>query len=348
MKNYCLVFVLLLTTCFLSLPLIAVNGNPVELGKVQWIRNYEEGIQLSAEEKKPVFLLFQEVPGCVTCQRYGKNVLSHPLIVEAIEELFVPVAIFNNKGGKDAQVLRYYGERAWNNPVVRIVGNNKKDLVNRVGGDYSTLGVVQAMVQSLQAVGNSVPQYLLLLEQELLSKQAGTEKAHLSMYCFWTGEKTIGQMEGVVKTLPGFMDGREVVQVEYDPAVISFPKLVQQAEKEQCASHVYTTTKLQEKQAAKVVGARSVSKESKFRLDREPKYYLSQTHYAYLPMTPLQAVKVNSAIGSRKSPDIYLSPRQLQLAAYFKERGTSKFKKAINEDFVQSWEKVSAYFEAGE
>ena len=340
MKNYCLVFVLLLISSLSSHELMATNGNPVELGKVQWIRNYEEGIQLSANEKKPVFLLFQEVPGCHTCQKYGKNVLSHPLIVEAIEELFIPVAIFNNKGGKDAQVLRYYGEPAWNNPVVRIVGKNKKDLVNRVGGDYSTLGVVQAMVQSLQAVGNTVPPYLLLLEKELLSEHAGTEKAHLSMYCFWTGEKTIGQMEGVVNTLPGFMDGREVVQVEYDPAVISFPELVERAEKEQCASHVYTTTKLQEKQAAEVVGTRSVSKESKFRLDREPKYYLSKTHYAYLPMTPLQAIKVNSAIGSRTSPDRYLSPKQLQLAAHFKKEGTSQFEKAINKDFLQAWEAV--------
>ena len=86
------------------------GNNPVELGKVKWLRSYEEAIAQSRQECKPVLILFQEVPGCGTCQKYGNEVLSHPLLVEAIETHFVPLAIFNNKGGADAEVLKRYNE----------------------------------------------------------------------------------------------------------------------------------------------------------------------------------------------------------------------------------------------
>ncbi|MBL0082871.1 MAG: hypothetical protein IPP37_10780 [Saprospiraceae bacterium] len=51
---------------------------------------------------------------------------SHPLIVEAIFTYFIPVAIFNNKNGHDADVLAAYKEPAWNNPVIRIVNEGAK------------------------------------------------------------------------------------------------------------------------------------------------------------------------------------------------------------------------------
>ena len=34
-----------------------------ELGKVKWIRDHDAGFAKAKEEKRPVFLLFQEVPG---------------------------------------------------------------------------------------------------------------------------------------------------------------------------------------------------------------------------------------------------------------------------------------------
>jgi hypothetical protein len=77
-----------------------------ELGTVSWHRDYNSAITLSKEESKPVLILFQEVPGCMTCRNYGQNVLSNPLMVDAIEHLFIPLAIYNNKKGADATVLQ--------------------------------------------------------------------------------------------------------------------------------------------------------------------------------------------------------------------------------------------------
>lgn len=312
----------------------------VELGKVAWERDFEKGLVQSKTEDKPIFLLFQEVPGCSTCRNYGGNVLSHPQIVEAIETLFVPVAIFNNKGGKDAKVLKMYNEPSWNNPVVRIVDADKKNIVNRVSGNYSALGIVHAMVFALQKEEKVIPAYLSLLKQSLEAEVSGTETATFSMYCFWTGEKKLGGVDGVLETQPGFMNGQEVVKVKYNPILISYENLVEEAKEAKCASHVYTENQTQTLLAEKVIGENSTSKKSKFRLDKEPKYYLSKSVYRFIPMTQFQATKVNVKIGNRHSPDEYLSPRQLDLLKVIKKHPKKKWRSAVNVDLVKAWERI--------
>lgn len=37
--------------------------NPVELGKVEWIRDINQAVVTAKKEKKPILVLFQEVPG---------------------------------------------------------------------------------------------------------------------------------------------------------------------------------------------------------------------------------------------------------------------------------------------
>jgi Thioredoxin-like len=140
-----------------------------ELGAVSWYRDYNTALILSQKEGKPVLILFQEVPGCMTCRNYGQNVLSHPLLVDAIEQLFIPLAIYNNKKGKDAEVLQRYGEPAWNNPVVRIVNAEGADLTERVSGNYSRKGLYQAMEAALLKSGKEIPAVMLLLKQEISS-----------------------------------------------------------------------------------------------------------------------------------------------------------------------------------
>ena len=309
----------------------SVTDQPEELGKVQWIRNLEEGVQLSKQQKKPIFILFQEVPGCSTCQQYGQSVLSHPLIVEAIESEFIPVAIFNNKGGEDAKVLKFFGEPSWNNPVVRIVDHTKKDIVKRVAGNYSELGVLTAMSTALQKSQNPLPEYLSILEREFKAEQNGLEEATVSMYCFWTGEKKLAALPGVVETQPGFMGGKEVVQIKYDPAEIDYKSVLKFAEANDCASHVFTENEQELEEAKKVVG-NSTSSSSKFRLDSDPKYYLSKTKYQYIPMSKLQAVLVNAEIGKGSNPEFLLSPRQLN---YFNKKISRK--SYINVPIEKGW-----------
>lgn len=318
-------------------------GNPIELGKVKWLRNLEEAQAQSDREEKPIFLLFQEVPGCSTCRNYGGQVLSHPLVVEAIETLFVPLAIHNNKQGYDAKVLRSFGEPSWNNPVVRIIKSDKKDLAPRLSGQYHLSALVNTMILSLQIARVEIPEYLRLLEEELSAREQGLAEANLSMYCFWSGEKNLGQLEGVIETQAGFMNGKEVVQVKYDPEKIALPAIVEHGAKTGCADQVFVDDPALQKQAQQVLSASKVSGEGQFRLDREPKYYLAHSHYQYVPMTQLQAARANSLLAHRKSPEAILSPRQRELAQYIAQHPKRGWKSRINEkNLIGAWDETMA------
>ena len=268
------------------------KDRPVELGKVRWIRDMDIAIQKSAETDKPIFILFQEVPGCATCKGYGKLALSHPLIVEAIEDLFVPLAIYNNKQGKDAEILKYFGEPSWNNPVVRIVDKEKKGLTKRLAGDYGRPGLLTTMKDALENAGKEVPEYLELLLKEEQSRARGLKEATYQMYCFWTGEKVLGEIPGVVSSYSGFANGGEVVHLKFDPTIVSKKELDNKAKSQSC---------------------RAITSKEEPRPDREPKYYLSKTKYKSIPMTEMQALKANSLVGNGKSPESVLSPRQLRM-----------------------------------
>lgn len=181
------------------------------------------------------------------------------------------------------------------------------------------------------------PDYLTLLHEELQAEKNGTQSVTFSMYCFWTGEKELGKLDGVVSTEAGFMNGREVVQVDYDPAMIGFDELLETAQRQQCASEVYTNEAEQAKIAAEKLGTNKVGKLSKFRPDREPKYYLGKSIYQYLPMTATQAARANALIGSGQSPDALLSPRQLELLASIKQQPKQQRKSMIGADIVSNW-----------
>lgn len=287
-----------------------------ELGKVSWLRDYDEAIAQAKKEKKDVLVLFQEVPGCATCRNYGHNVLSHPLMVEAIENSFVPLAIFNNKGGKDKEILEKYNEPSWNNPVVRIINTEGKNVVPRISNDYSASTLSLRMKQALVQKKEIVPEYLNLLVQELTAAQANrVDEKYFKMYCFWTGEKELGSLSGVLSTQSGFMNHSEVVKVSYDSKLISEEQLEKQAEKN---------------------NFRPVE-EGKYKLaSNDLHYYLQHTDYIYLPLTELQKTKINSSIGNRKSGEKYLSPTQKKWLAEVKYSTKTK-KNLFHTKFSEAW-----------
>lgn len=291
--------------------------NPVELGAVRWTRDLEAGKAEAAATGKPLLILFQEVPGCGNCTRYGAVTLRHPLIVEAIETFFVPVCIYNNEGGKDAEALRIFGEKAWNNPVVRIAGADCQDLVPRMADFRSSGELVRGMRAALTKTGQSVPHYLELLDEELAARESGTETATFVMGCFWSGESALGALSGVVETTPGFQNSREVVRVVFDPKKTSRAEL---------------------ESAAKPKGISACAANTGFSADHEPKYYLSQTPWRFVPMTSLQACRANSLVGQGLSPEAVLSPRQIELGRRAHADPGGPWQNAIGAaDLAEAW-----------
>jgi len=145
------------------------------------------------------------------------------------------------------------------------------------------------------------------------------------MYCFWTGEKEIAQIPGVLSTEAGFMHGKEVVKVTYDKSTTDLDGIVKVAKKERCADQVFADVGKKEKVVDRSTG--------RYRKDREVKYYLQHTDYKAIPMTALQAAKVNAAIGEGQSPESYLSPRQQALY----KRSAKSDNNYISQDFMTAW-----------
>ena len=317
--------------------------NPIELGKVAWLRDFELATERAKKEQKPLLILFQEVPGCATCTRYGSLVLSHPLLVEAIETWFVPLCIFNNKGGSDRETLEKFNEPAWNNPVVRIISTAKnEDVTPRISGNYSPNGLAEGILLALKKTGKTPPIWLENLEKELNSIENGPAEAIFSMPCFWTGEGKLGEMDGVISTEAGFMDGREVVKVGYDARLISYENLVKKSQEVGCAGKVFCQKSEEKRVAATIVGEKSVAEKSHFRADRASKYYLRQTPWRFVPMTPMQTARANSLVGKSDSPEPVLSPRQIELGRFAAENGKLKWPNALDEaDFKKAWGEAS-------
>ena len=337
---------LIVLSCLAALLTLPARSGaaPQELGDVDWIRDFDKALSQSEIEQKPALVLFQEVPGCSTCVNYGQGPLSHPLVVEAIETLFIPVVVFNNKGGKDREVLQSFREPSWNNPVVRIMTHDRNELASRVTGNYTTHGLVSAMTDALRKYGNEVPGYLRLLEQEVGAQSSRTEKGVFAMACFWSGEGKLGGLPGVTATLPGFLHGEEVVEVEFDPRIVSYEDLVRKAHALNCTRSVFTRDPVQQKIAESLVGKRAELSTSEIRPDREPKFYTAQTSLKYLPMTELQASRVNAAVGKRKKPEALLSPRQLELLIKIDQHPNAQWKKVTHtRDFAQTWKAAVRY-----
>jgi Peptide methionine sulfoxide reductase len=276
------------------------KSNPVELGKVNWGRNYEKALTDALRLNLPVLILFQEVPGCSNCTTFGKEILSHPLLVEAIETCFVPLCIYNNVGGADHQVLEKYGEPTWNNPVIRIVDYNGKDIVSRQPDFRYKEKTLVTITEALRKRNVEIPGYLALLMEEWSAK---ADEAYLSMYCFWTGEKEIAKIPGVIGTEAGYMHGNEVVKVIFDKHKTDLDKISNLAKKVGCADQIY----------GDVTQGKIDKITSLYRIDKEDKYYLSRSKYKVIPMTTLQKTSVNSALGLGHNPEKYLSPKQIAI-----------------------------------
>ncbi len=143
---------------------------PVETGKVAWSRDLEGSLTASRQSGKPVLLLFQEVPGCAGCREFGREVLGHDGLVDAIESHFEPVVVYNNRGGKDAEILRRFGEPSWNYQVIRFFDGEGVELIPRRDRVWTLAGVAHRMVLALEKAGRNVPGSLrdLAAESDLI------------------------------------------------------------------------------------------------------------------------------------------------------------------------------------
>lgn len=263
-----------------------------ELGQVHWLRNHDQALARARDLGRPVLLLFQEVPGCSTCVNFGHDALSHPLTVELIEEHFVPLAIFNNHPGHDAEILRRYGEASWNNSVVHFLRPDGSALLQRLANRYDALALHDKIVAALQALGHEVPGYAQALRADLRVQAGLSATATYETPCFWSGEISLAQHPAVLTTEAGWVDGEEVVRVQFDPEEV-----------ERAALDAYARDQ-----------GFAVSRAKGFGVDEAPQYYLSRSKWRFLPLSPAQRTRINLALPYRGDVHHVLSPSQLRWA----------------------------------
>jgi hypothetical protein len=263
---------------------------------------------------------------------FGSGPLSHPLLVEAIEDEFVPVLVYNNKeagdGGGDAERLAQFCEPSWNNPVVRFLDASGADVIPRKDGVWTSDALAARMIAALEAAKREVPAYLRLAHDEFAVAQP--RRAVFAMYCFWEGEAKLGARDGVLATRPGFAAAtrasgsgtsagkeagkeEEVVEVTFDPSRASYEQLVKTALSLECASTIFCAD------AEQLAIARRLAKEKAILDPVQPrdtppsdrKHALRASPLWWVPMTPLQQSRTNAALFESQDPSRWLSPRQV-------------------------------------
>ena len=130
-------------------------------------------------------------------------------------------------------------------------------------------------------------------------ESVATDRATFAMHCFWEGQVKLGALPGVVHTRAGWLDGEEVVQVDFDPKAISYKKLVRQADELSCAGTVFAISNQQVAVARDLVSNRMkrVAKKTRAR-DAKPTddlYHLRKSSSRYLPLTRGQGNRINAA-----------------------------------------------------
>ena len=96
----------------------------------------------------------------------GRDVLSNPLIAEAIASAFAPLLIHNNKPGRDAEAMQRFGEPAWNYQVVRFLDGDGNDIIPRKDHVWESGPLAERMITTLEKAKRPVPAYLRLVAAE--------------------------------------------------------------------------------------------------------------------------------------------------------------------------------------
>ena len=176
----------------------------------------------------------------------------------------------------------------------------------------ATAGLLADMTKALQKAGKKIPEYLQLVMAEYNPRHR--ETATFAMHCYWEGEQKLGRLDGVLATRIGMLGGLEVVELDFDSAVLSYRSLVENARKFDCAQKVFARTDQQLAVAREIVGSAVERSDKPVDTSTVQQHDLANAPaYHYLPLTALQATKVNAAIATGEIPDRYLSPSQLIL-----------------------------------
>ncbi|KAI2504506.1 peptide-methionine (S)-S-oxide reductase [Fragilaria crotonensis] len=291
--------------------------------------SFHQALEESRDTDKPVILLFQAMHGAPDAIAMGKSVLSHPLLIEAAESLFIRVIVdIAGTTPDDAQLLARYHENCHHGTVIRIVNCKGHDLAVKLEGiRCSVANIAKAMRGVLDRKGLKVPKYLKLLEAECLAPVDIPSKASTAnAVVFKTKQSTkaeidFAELKGVVAVECGKLSRSKAVKVTYNPEVIDCKEVFLHAYSVMSVESVHWTNVRQMQALQSEFGNLDAPPlldelgSAPFSRGKDPKHFLRTTLLRYVPLTSLQALRANLAISRNEHEDVdeLLSPRQLAI-----------------------------------
>ena len=139
---------------------------------------------------------------------------------------------------------------------------------------------------------------LLTVSSEAEDSSAGQEleTATFSMYCYWTGEATLGRVDGVVASRIGHWGGKEIVQVDYDPGRTGVAELTAALKQQRSFYSLLVGDPSEREQVSGQVARGDVGVQRGKPRFIEPKHSLRTRHpeLAALDLSEKQAIALNS------------------------------------------------------
>jgi hypothetical protein len=317
-----------------------------ELGRVRWLDSYSEALERAKSEKKPILVLIYYSGNDMVPDN---SALNHPLAVEAIESLFVPVA-FSGQQGNLEEGLGMVDLQSDFESVIQINDTNGNELVEKLYNTQTVAPVTEVLTASLSNAGYPVPEYLQVISSES-GAEGTTETAVITQHCFWSGEVELGVHDAVVFMEPGYIDKIEAIRITFDNSKVSYKDLLETAKSLGLLNTAYPLNDKQYIEATEVIDKSSVKYFSQIEYapasDRKNyKFYIGKTVYRYVPMTSRQALLVNNALFFEENPDVFLSPRQIEMYEFIKGKQRLRWENHIDSsNFTQNWIKTTAKIE---
>ena len=144
-----------------------------------------------------------------------------------------------------------------------------------------------------------------------------TETATFSMYCYWTGEATLGRVDGVLASRIGHWGGREIVQVDYDPARTDVDELARTLKRQRSFYSLVVTESAAGRPAAAEVPPEEITVLAGNPRFIAPKHSLRARHpeLVALDLSEEQAIALNSwSYFGGPMPDVLTEEQKQRLA----------------------------------
>lgn len=308
----------------------------------------QEALDNAAETGMPVLCLRTEQPGDIDS---GRDIFSHPLIVEAAESLFVTVQPKKTASGDSSASKVPSGDehiRSCSCTVDFRDYSGAEVVPSLCSRRLTRAGMVHAMIDALETCHRPVPKYLQLLREEEAGHIGPKSMVHQSVFGvadLAEGEVEFAGLDGVLATKAGYIDRRRVIEVTFDSRRLSYCCLVRFAVRRNLAGQIFYKTN--EERIAALVEVQRVQEQSEtveysgsIQPDYDPKSALRKTPLRYVPLTELQVTRANRLVhlGLFNEAVHLLSPRQgLILMQAMKVASQKSFHEVVDVPILAAW-----------